>query len=230
MKCAIMQPTYLPWSGYFNLIYKTDIFIFLDDTQFSKGSWHNRNRILINSKEKWITVPIKKHKLSTNLDEILIVDQKKWKESHINLIYQAYYKHPFFKNIEELIKFINDIEIKNLSQLNIDLITFISKKLSFKNKFLKSSETKSKKKRTEKLIELLEKYNVAEYFSPKGSRAYLTKDNFVNKTNISLNYQNYETKTYEQNFNKNNIYIDKLSIIDVLANLGWVKTREYIIN
>ena len=230
MKCAIMQPTYLPWSGYFNLIYKTDIFIFLDDTQFSKGSWHNRNRILNNSKEKWITVPIKKHKLSTSLDEILIVDQKKWKESHINLIYQSYHKHPFFKNIEELIKFINDIEIKNLSQLNIDLITFISKKLSLKNKFLKSSETKSKKRRTEKLIELLEKYNVTEYFSPKGSKAYLTEDNFVNKTNILLNYQDYETKRYEQNFNKNNIYIDKLSIIDVLANLGWVETRKYIID
>ena len=230
MKCAIMQPTYLPWSGYFNLIYKTDIFIFLDDTQFSKGSWHNRNRILNNSKEKWITVPIKKHKLSTSLDEILIVDQKKWKESHINLIYQSYHKHPFFKNIEELIKFIDDIEIKNLSQLNIDLITFISKKLSLKNKFLKSSETKSKKRRTEKLIELLEKYNVTEYFSPKGSKAYLTEDNFVNKTNILLNYQDYETKRYEQNFNKNNIYIDKLSIIDVLANLGWVETREYIID
>ena len=230
MKCAIMQPTYLPWSGYFNLIYKTDIFIFLDDAQFSKGSWHNRNRILNNCKEKWITVPIKKHKLSTNLDEILIADQKKWRESHINLIYQAYHRHPFFKNVEELIKFINDIEITNLSQLNIDLITFISKKLSLKNKFLKSSETKSKKKRTEKLIDLLEKYNVTEYFSPKGSKAYLTKDNFVNKTNISLDYQDYETKKYEQYINKNDIYIDKLSIIDVLANLGWVKTRDYIMD
>ena len=64
----------------------------------------------------------------------------------------------------------------------------------------------------------------------KGSKAYLTKDNFVNKTNISLEYQDYETKKYEQYINKNDIYIDKLSIIDVLANLGWVKTREYIMD
>ena len=71
---------------------------------------------------------------------------------------------------------------------------------------------------------------MTEYFSPKGSKAYLTKDNFENKTNISLDYQDYETKRYEQNLNKNDIYIDKLSIIDVLANLGWVKTRKYIMD
>ena len=85
-----------------------------------------------------------------------------------------------------------------------------------------------KKKKTEKLIELLEQHKVSEYFSPKGSKAYLTEDNFVNKTNITLSYNDYETKKYEQNFNKNNVYIDKLSIIDVLANLGWSETKKYI--
>ena len=69
---------------------------------------------------------------------------------------------------------------------------------------------------------------MSEYFSPKGSKAYLTEDNFVNKTNITLSYNDYETKKYEQNFNKNNVYIDKLSIIDVLANLGWSETKKYI--
>ena len=230
MKCAIMQPTYLPWSGYFSLIDKTDIFIFLDDAQFSKGSWHNRNRILNNGQEKWITVPIKKHKLSTNLNQILLIDKKKWKESHINLIYQSYHKHPFYKDIEEIIKFIEEIEIKNLAQLNMNLITFISTKLLLKNRFLNSSDSDSKKQRTEKLIELLEQHKVSEYFSPRGSKAYLTEDNFINKTNITLNYNDYETKKYEQNFNKNNIYVDKLSIIDVLANLGWLETKKYITN
>ena len=93
---------------------------------------------------------------------------------------------------------------------------------------MNSSDTDTKKKKTEKLIELLEQHKVSEYFSPKGSKAYLTEDNFVNKTNITLSYNDYETKKYEQNFNKNNVYIDKLSIIDVLANLGWSETKKYI--
>ena len=71
---------------------------------------------------------------------------------------------------------------------------------------------------------------MSEYFSPRGSKAYLTEDNFINKTNITLSYNDYETKKYEQNFNKNNVYIDKLSIIDVLANLGWLETKKYITN
>ena len=49
MKCSIMQPHFLPWIGYFNLISQSEKFIFLDDAQFSKNSWHNRNRILNNN-------------------------------------------------------------------------------------------------------------------------------------------------------------------------------------
>ena len=60
MKCAIMQPTFFPWSGYFCLINEVDKFIFLDDAQFSKGSWHNRNKIFLANKVSWLTLPIKK--------------------------------------------------------------------------------------------------------------------------------------------------------------------------
>ena len=62
MIAAIMQPTYLPWAGYFNLINQVDIFFFLDDAQFAKQSWHNRNRILRNNKEVLITISLKKKK------------------------------------------------------------------------------------------------------------------------------------------------------------------------
>ena len=55
---AVMQPTYLPWSGYFNLIANVKDFVFLDDVQFSKSSWHNRNRINEFGDVKWITVPV----------------------------------------------------------------------------------------------------------------------------------------------------------------------------
>ena len=69
MKCAIMQPTYLPWPGYFNLISKADVFVFLDDAQFQKNSWHNRNRILVENKPHWITVPVKHKSLDQKINE-----------------------------------------------------------------------------------------------------------------------------------------------------------------
>ena len=60
MRCAIMQPTYLPWAGYFNLISQVDRFVFLDDVQFEKQSWQTRNRILLQGEECLISVPVRK--------------------------------------------------------------------------------------------------------------------------------------------------------------------------
>ena len=60
MKCAIMQPHYFPWPGYFNLMSKVNKFIFLDDAQFSKNSWHNRNLILSEKKKNLDYGTIKK--------------------------------------------------------------------------------------------------------------------------------------------------------------------------
>ena len=61
MKVAMMQPTFLPWQGYFELIYQADCFIFLDDFQFSVQSYHQRNRLFVNRDQVgWYTVPVKK--------------------------------------------------------------------------------------------------------------------------------------------------------------------------
>ena len=136
MKCSIMQPTYLPWSGYFNLIYNTDIFIFLDDAQYSKGSWHNRNLIINNSKKKWITIPLKKNKLKTNLNKIYLYDLEEWKKVHISLLKQSYIKHPFYDSLEEIFNFFLNLKTNILSELNISIIKFICEKLFITNKFI----------------------------------------------------------------------------------------------
>jgi hypothetical protein len=225
-----MQPTYLPWSGYFNLIYNTDIFIFLDDAQYSKGSWHNRNLIINNFKKKWITIPLKKHKLKTNLNKIYLHDLEAWKIDHINLLKQSYFKHPFYNSVEEILNFILTAKTNILSELNIILIKFICQKLCIKSKFIQSSHLKvDTQKRTDKLINLLKNFNVTEYLSPQGSMAYLLDDNFCKKTKINLKFSKFKTREYLQHFNKNN-YFDKLSVVDVIANLGWSGAKDYIID
>jgi hypothetical protein len=229
MKCAIMQPTYLPWSGYFNLIYNTDIFIFLDDVQYSKGSWHNRNLIINNSKKKWITIPLKKHELKTNLNKIYLHDVEKCKKDHIILLKQSYFRHPFYESLEEFFNFFLTVKTNILSELNIILIKFICAKLLIKNKFIQSSHLVVKKKeRTDKLIDLLENFNVTEYLSPQGSMVYLLEDNFYNKTKVNLKFSNYKTRQYPQYSNQTS-YHDKVSIIDIIANLGWSGAKDYIV-
>ena len=102
--CVIMQPTYLPWLGYFDLIRQSDIFVFLNDVQFSKQSWQVKNRIKNLNKKLMITIPVKKSSLSTKIDMVLIDNTKNWKKKHLKSIYLAYKKSEFFDEIYPIIE------------------------------------------------------------------------------------------------------------------------------
>ena len=58
MRVAIMQPTYLPWAGYFGLMHYVDIFVLLDSVQFERRSWQQRNKIKTDLGEKLLTIPV----------------------------------------------------------------------------------------------------------------------------------------------------------------------------
>ena len=81
--CAIMQPTFLPWLGYFNLIHRADTFVFLDDVQLDKRSWQTRNRLFTGQKANWVSCPIQKTKRDTLICNALISNDTKWKEKLI---------------------------------------------------------------------------------------------------------------------------------------------------
>jgi len=226
MKYAIMQPNFLPWAGYFNLLKKVDEFIFFDDVQFSKNSWNNRNLILLKNKKIWMTVPLKKSKLNTNLNHKKIDYKTNWKKKITNLVMQSYAKHPFKHNLKELFDFINDLNCDVLSDLNILIIKFISDKLKIESKFSLSSNFNIDKKRTDKIIGILETTKATEYISPFGAKDYLTEDEFKKKTNIKLIINNFIPKSYNQM--NSSQFVSHLSMVDVIGNIGWDGAKNYI--
>jgi hypothetical protein len=221
-----MQPTFLPWLGYFELILSSDVFVILDDAQYSKGSWGNRNKICINNEEHLITVPIIKKKLGQTFLESKINDNVNWRRKLKSKIELNYSKHDNFKCIESLLDVIKDENNDTLGELNIKLIENITKKLGISNKILFSSKLGIHGKRTDRLVKILEYINADYYISPNGAKEYLEKDNFSGICNISLSYQNYKIKPYPQKNNKK--FISHLSIIDAIANLGYEKVRDII--
>jgi len=228
MKCAIMQPHYLPWSGYFNLMSKVNKFIFLDDVQFSKSSWQSRNQIFINNSKKWITIPTTKSILKTSINKKLISNSKNWKEPQLRTISQTYAKHPFFKDLEELILFIKKTDKLYLSEFNIEIIKFLSLKLNIKVEFVNASYLEVKESRTIKLVEILKKVQAREYLSPLGAQDYLEKDGFSKITQVKLTINDYKCQQYEQ---LNQLYfVPNLSIVDLIANIGWKSTEAYVKN
>lgn len=221
-----MQPTFLPWAGYFNLIIRVDNFIFLDDVQLDSRSWQTRNRIAVNNLPFWISMPINHTSRDQTLTESSLALEHRWKKKVTETFIQNYKKHPFYSDAKQIILLATN-SYANLAEANIAVITFICNKLNINTPLSRSSIINPIGKRTEKIISLCEHFNASEYLSPIGSAEYLNSDGFLSKTTTKLTFQDYIVKPYKQ-FNTKE-FISHLSIVDVVANLGWEETRKYIL-
>lgn len=225
MKIAIMQPTFLPWIGYFKLISEVDTFIFFDDAQYSKSSWHNRNRILVKNHINWLTLPIKKKSLNTSINNTTIDFTKDWKSMIISKIENAYQNHNFFNDLNFLKYFIMNFSGNSLGILNIELIKLISKKIDISSTFKLASSLNIDAKRTDKIIEICILNQASEYISPIGAKEYIEEDNNFGKSEINLSFFDYKPKIYDQINQKE--FISHLSIIDLIANIGLKQLKKY---
>ncbi|VAW49911.1 hypothetical protein MNBD_GAMMA04-25 [hydrothermal vent metagenome] len=231
MKCAIMQPTYLPWSGYFNLIQSVDKFVFLDDVQFEKQSWQSRNRLAQNAQEMLLSIPIKKHSLSSKINQITVNQQQSWQKKHVKSLRQAYAKSPYIEDVlsalESIIIGLKDEEPKDrLIDYTIPIIKTLASLLGIKVEWYYSSDIFTKGKRSDKLIEICQFLNCNQYCSPIGSRGYIEEDGAFNSAGIDLVYQCFQPAPYVQA--TNTVFIPHLSVIDVIANVGLDEARDYI--
>jgi WbqC-like protein family len=226
---VVMQPTFLPWAGYFNLMAQAEDFIFLDDVQLEKQSWQTRNRLLMNGPQPiWINIPVIHERLTQKIVETRILNTVHWREKTERGFIQKYSKHPHFLDASEVIKLLTSHSGTQLSTLNEAVIRFIALRLGLTPRIHQASELGITGVRTKRLVSFCEHFNAKEYLSPKGSAAYLAEDGFETSTSTQLRFQDYQPSPYTQKGTKE--FISHLSILDVLANLGWKKTRDYVIN
>ena len=217
---VISQPTYLPWIGYFGLIDSSSKFIFLDDVQFDRRSWQQRNKIIINKKEEYLTIPIVKKGKRDQLLKDTLINNKDFYKNHLKSIYYSYSKTKFFKNyfkhLESLLEPINSQN--NLSDINILLIKNISNFIGINSEFIKSSDLNQSGKRSEKLINICKLFNAKKYLSNEGSNDYLKNDiNKFKSNNIEIYIQHFNSTQYLQ---KSNNFIPYMSVLDLLFNEG----------
>ncbi len=212
------QPLYLPWLGFFNKIYNSDIFCVLDDAQYSKGDFINRNRIKNNNGMIWLTVPVHRGHLSNiKINEIEISDSK-WVKKHFLSIHHAYNKSKYYKTyIGEIERIFFETEYKNLMQLNMKFINYGVEKFDLHQKRIEySSKLTINSLKSEYIVDLCQKLNSKTFiFGEKGTN-YVDKKLFINK-NIEIKFQNFKIENYTQNHGE---FLGSLSFIDALFNLG----------
>ena len=221
--CAIVQPHYLPWLGYFELIKSVDIFVILDDVQYVKREWKNRNKIRkspTSNEFKWLSVPIKKEKINQNINEVNIFDEnQEWRKFHIDSLKYVYGKtQNFLKYKDEIFSIIENKKILTLFDLNLSLIKKICEILYIKTPIILSSTYKINKKREHKLVDICLRLSCDRYLANNKTFNMVDRSVF-SENNIKIIPQNYEHIKYDQMYDNKKInWISNLSVIDYLFN------------
>ena len=226
---SLMQPTYLPWLGYFNLIKNSDIFVIYTTTQLTRRSWQTRNKIKGNDSEVWLTIPIKKTK---SRDDLLIkaaeinYESGDWVKKHLNSIRQCYSKSKYFEQIYPIIEQILNQRPKYLTDITTNmLITFLDL-LDINTQIVISDDIDYVGKKDEALISICNTLKVKNYMSVKGSMDYiLSGENLFDKNNINLIWHEYQHPIYNQ---INGDFKSHLGIIDCLFNIGVAETKKLL--
>jgi len=228
MLCAIMQPTYLPWCGYFHLIDRADCFIFLDDVQFERRSWQSRNRIALNGQECMLTVPTRKTPRCTPLNQIAVSEHIDWRTRHARSLSQAYGKHPHGSDVlDQILPMLEDRRIDSLVELTTGLTRVMSNALGLETRFELASSMRVGGRRTEHLQRLCHAIGARHYLSAPGSKGYLERDGFTDGSGLTLEFSDFIATDYPQR-GVTGGFISHLSLVDVWANMGRNQTVEYI--
>lgn len=211
------QPAYLPWTGYFDKIIRSDVFIYLDTVQFEKNSFINRNIIKTSQGPTWLSIPVKvKGHINNSLLDIKIDEQKNWRKKHIKSIEMNYRKSPRFEECFSKIQKIINCQETALSEYCFQHLKFWIDELGIKTKIIRSSELPIKSKKSNLIFDLCKYFKVHNYLSGSLGKNYLEEEEFI-KHGINIQYQDYIDKTYPQLWGK---FIPNLSFLDYWMNLN----------
>tara|TARA_B100001175_G_C19460150_1_gene616069 strand:+ start:385 stop:1086 length:702 start_codon:yes stop_codon:yes gene_type:complete len=233
MKLGISQPTYLPWHGYFGLIDFVDEFVFLENVQFSKRSWQQRNKIRDNKGEIYLTLSVKtKNKYYQKINEVELDNFYEVKQKHLETIRQNYsnakYFDLYFPNFQKIM----EENFNKLSDLNKRLILYFCRELKINTKISTDRDYTFQTKNIEYLKDICLKKSCSTYISTEGSKKYFTDLSNFPKTDIKIKYFQFKDMKYLQCYDN---FTPRLSIIDLLFNLGpeslnYIRNNFYICN
>jgi len=220
MRSVILQPSYIPWRGYFHQIHKADTFVFYDDVQYDDRGWRNRNRVKTSAGTQWLTVPVFSRGAQvddTPIKQIRIVWDRPWARKHWTQIRHSYARAPFFARYAPLLEDFYGKRYELLADFTIDLTKALAHELGITHtRFLRSSELPSSGTKTDRLLSLLAAIESKHYISGPSAKDYIEEEK-VRAAGVTLEYMVYDYPEYEQLFPP---YDPEVSILDLLFMKG----------
>ena len=226
-----MQPTYIPWLGYFDLIDQVDKFVFLDDVQVEKNSWQLRNRIKTAQGELYLSISRKKKKGEQLylIKDTKVNDLSRWREKHIKSIETAYKKTDFFHDVFPFIESLINTKTINLSEFNMCIIRSIAERIGITKEFFISSTLSGIEGiKDQRVVIICKAIDCNAYLSPTGAAEYIDREKPAGEfleNNITLYYHNYQHPAYKQLYGD---FLPYMSVVDLLFNEGFENSLTII--
>ncbi|GAA4463402.1 WbqC family protein [Nibrella saemangeumensis] len=214
MKLAIMQPYFLPYIGYFQLMNLVDKFVLYDDVAFINRGWVNRNRMLLNGKEHLFTIPLKEASQNKRICDIALADDPKWQDKLLKTIEQAYRKAPFYETVFPLTAKMINFRAENIAGYIRHSFTILNPYLGIETELVPSSTiyANTELKAQERILAICRQENATHYINPIGGLELYRKEDFAG-ADIQLSFIRSQPVTYPQFRNE---FVPWLSILDIL--------------
>jgi hypothetical protein len=218
MNLAIQQPEHIPWIGFFNKMIQCDLFVYLDNVQFKKRYFENRNKILGTAEILWLTVPVVSKGLYTQkLCEVQIDNDQVWKKKYKGRLEHVCGKYPFWNDLKEIVYPPLDKSFERLVDLNLALINNIREYLEIDTPTVLASEMSCEDlKGSDLILEICSRANADLYISGPDGISYLESEKFL-KNRIEIVYHDFQHPEYPQLGKE---FTSHLSVLDLIDNCG----------
>lgn len=217
MKISILQPCFVPWLGYFEQIAVADIFVYMDDVQYTKRDWRNTNLLRSPYGARRIFVPVQKTSRSTLIKEVKISYQDSWESTLINKLNEWYKKSKYFDEVMEFLFPIilskPDYLVDLNYHLNNALLTYLEIETPIE---FSSSVPKKTSSKNERILEICQHFGATILYDGKSAASFIDTELF-NKHGITVIFQDYKHTAYSQ-IGKD--FIPYMSVLDLVMNEG----------
>jgi len=219
-RVAILQSSYIPWKGYFDLMRQVDEFILYDDAQYTRRDWRSRNQIKTKDGLLWLTIPVDVKGKFTQAIKDVCVNDRSWNDRHFKTIAAAYARAPHFREyrdtLEELYR---GATSARLSDINRRFIEGLAKMLGIHTKLSWSMDYELPDGRVERLVALCRQAGATSYLSGPAAREYIGKDaRLFADAGIEVSYIDYSGyPEYPQLYPP---FVHQVSVIDLIVHMG----------
>jgi WbqC-like protein family len=216
---AIVQSSYIPWKGYFDMINLVDEFVLLDEVQYTKRDWRNRNKIKTKDGELWLSVPVQvKGRYHQRIDETVIAEDG-WADKHWRTISQAYAKAPHYGDYAERLEglYARAGELERLSDVNRLFIEALSRLLGIDTKLSWSSDYQAGDGKSERLLDICLQAGADEYLSGPAAKSYLDEELFASQ-GVTVRWMDYDG--YPEYQQPHPPFSHQVSVVDLLFSTG----------